>query len=86
MHKPKTSTGALAMLIPRELVSIAPVAPDFHVCDPEYGTRLSPADCNYAGDTYLPQGQNSVPVYTNNPRVPNRLPYSVAHGELWRIK
>ncbi|MCJ1256455.1 hypothetical protein MMC24_004276 [Lignoscripta atroalba] len=68
------------MLSHRALVPIAPVAPDFFVCDPVYGTALAPSDCNVAGDTQLPQGQNAVNYYLTNQRAPNKLPFSVAHG------
>ncbi|MCJ1229777.1 hypothetical protein MMC12_006447 [Toensbergia leucococca] len=68
------------MLSLRALVPIPPVAPDFYLCDPEYGYALETLDCNLAADLQLPRGRESVNAFLNNPRMPFSLPFTVTHG------
>lgn len=62
------------------LVPVAPTAPDFHLCNPFYGTNLDHVHCDLAGGQ-LPIGSNPVVYELRGSTVPYVLPWTVQHGQ-----
>ena len=63
------------------LPNVAPVYPDFHLCDAVYGTDLLINDCRLAKDV-LVATTHQANYYWGNPMASNSFPITASHGEL----
>lgn len=62
------------------LLNVAPIHPDFHLCDAVYGTDLLITDCRLAKDTLLATTHEEN-YYWGNHLSENNFPITASHGE-----
>ena len=60
---------------------VGPVFPDFFVCNPNYGSGLSPRDCVLAAMDLHLEGNDNIEYYVGTEELPH-LPSTFSFGEL----